>query len=59
MINKKGRPVMHNGVEVPVSKTIVTKTHYLDLLALYKRFRKDFDEGKCGSGVFFCFQQTI
>lgn len=37
---------MNNGIEVPVDSTIVTKTHYLDLMALYKRFRKEFDEGK-------------
>lgn len=50
MVNTKGRPVLQNGVEIPISKTIVTKTHYLDLLALYKRFRKEFDEGKYSDG---------
>lgn len=44
MINTKGRPVRHRGEEVPVDTTIVTKTNYVDLMALYKRFRNDFDE---------------
>jgi len=38
------QPVIQNGHAVNIASTIVTKTNYLDLLHLYKKYRPLFDE---------------
>ncbi|KAL9180549.1 hypothetical protein ACHAXT_011002 [Thalassiosira profunda] len=44
MVNDKDLTVRSHDVTVPIDSTVVTKTHILNLMGLYKRFRPQFDE---------------
>ena len=44
MINNREQTIRHVDRSVPIDTTIVTKTHVLDLMGLYKKFRPQFDE---------------
>lgn len=44
MVFDRERTVRQHDMTVPLESTIVTKTHILDLVMLYKQFRSQFDE---------------
>jgi len=44
MLNNPEQTVRNHDITVPIDSTVVTKTHILDLMMLYKQYRPYFDE---------------